>query len=433
MNKSLKACLGFLFLAFSMNAQEFDSVRVMSYNLLYFGENTSFCTNSNNPVAAKDGYLKTIVKHANPDVLVVNELGSNNLFAERILVNSLNTDGVSKYARLAIQNNGFSSLVNGVFYNKNKFGLDSRTSVSQNLNNTDIVRVIDVMTLYYKDPSLAAESDTVFLHVLAAHLKAGSSSSDITSRGLAAEAVMSYLQNNLQPGNFLFCGDLNLKNSSEQAFQELTSNAYGDYRFYDPINQLGSWNNNSSFSQVHTQSTRNTGSNSCFSGGGLDDRFDLIMMSGPVVEDTGAVSYIEDSYQAMGNDGMHFNQDINAGANNSVPAAVLSALYEMSDHLPVLAELKVKLLPADTTAPESISETKLQNSVKLWQQLGEIRIDNQLQAMPYELYSISGALVQTGVLSNGYQRLALPNSIGVFVLKCNSPQGVIAKKIVIAR
>ena len=184
---------------------------------------------------------------------------------------------------------------------------------------------------------------------------------------------------------------------------------------------------------MHTQSTRNTGSNSCFSGGGLDDRFDLIMMSGQVVEDTGAVSYIEDSYKALGNDGMHFNQDINAGTNSSVPSAVLSALYEMSDHLPVLADLKVKLLPADTTTPESISETKLQNSLKLWQQFGEIRVDNHLPAMPYELYNISGALVQTGVLRTGYQRLKSPNAEGVYILKCDSPEGIIAKKIVIAR
>lgn len=431
--KRFKFCLGLLFVASSLNAQEFDSVRVMCYNLLYFGENTSFCTNSNNPVAAKDGYLKTIIKHADPDVFVVNELGANNLFAERILVNSLNTDGVSKYARIPIQNNGFSSLVNGVFYNKNKFGLASRTNVSENLNNTDIVRVIDVMTLYYKDPALSVESDTVFLHVLAAHLKAGSSSSDITSRGLAAEAVMNYLQSNLQPGYFLFCGDLNMKNSSEEAFQELTSNAYGDHRFYDPINQLGSWNNNGSFSQVHTQSTRNTGSNSCFSGGGLDDRFDLIMMSGPVIEDTGAVSYIDGSYTALGNDGMHFNQDINAGSNGSVPAAVLSALYEMSDHLPVLADLKIALLPADTIAPESITETRLQSNLKVWQQQGEIRVDNQLQSMPYKLYNVSGALVRTGTLTEGYQRLVSPNSAGIYIMKCDSQEGVFAKKIVIAR
>ena len=35
----------------------------------------------------------------------------------------------------------------------------------------------------------------------------------------------------------------------------------------------------------------------------------------------------------MGNDGNHFNADINAGSNSTVPSNVLAALYGMSDHI----------------------------------------------------------------------------------------------------
>lgn len=413
-----------------LSAQDFDTVRVMTYNLMYYGQVTSFCTTSNNPVADKDGYLKTVAHHVNPDLLVVNEMGASDVYGERILVNSLNTDGVNKYARINIQNNSFSDLVNGIFYNKNKFAVYTKTKVSKNLNNSDIVRVIDVVTFYYKDPNLAEGSDTVFIHLLAAHLKAGSTTSDESSRGAAAEAVMNFMQNNLQPGYFMICGDMNLKGSSESAYQQFTNSSYGNYRFLDPINQPGNWNNSGTFASIHTQSTHSSG-NSCFSGGGLDDRFDLILMSGQVVQDTGKVSYVEGSYHAVGQDGLHFNQDVNAGTNLSAPTAVLNALYNMSDHLPVAADLKIALLPADTTWPEGIIESAAQNQIKIWAQNGELRLDNKLSKMPYQVLSISGMMIEQGVIESGYQTISIPDQTGIYILRFDSEVGVITKKIAI--
>ena len=37
--------------------------------------------------------------------------------------------------------------------------------------------------------------------------------------------------------------------------------------------------------------------------------------------------------------GLHFNAALNSGANFSVPSNVLTALYELSDHLPVVLEV----------------------------------------------------------------------------------------------
>jgi hypothetical protein len=54
--------------------------------------------------------------------------------------------------------------------------------------------------------------------------------------------------------------------------------------------------------------------------------------------------YLPGSLHPVGNDGLHFNSAINSGTNNSVPATVLTALYELSDHLPVVADFEVDRL-----------------------------------------------------------------------------------------
>lgn len=55
------------------------------------------------------------------------------------------------------------------------------------------------------------------------------------------------------------------------------------------------------------------------------------------------MQYVDSSYRNVGNDGNHYNQNILDGSNTSVPFAVRSALYEMSDHLPVRADIRVRL------------------------------------------------------------------------------------------
>ena len=321
-------------------AQSYDTLRVMSYNLLYYGEVTNFCTSTNNNINDKDGYFKTIASYTKPDILLVNEMGANQIYADRIIANVLNVDGETRYQRANIQNNSFSSLVNGVFYDKKKLALHRLEKVSIAQNNSNLVRVIDVWSFYYKDPNLSEGSDTAFIHLAGMHLKAGSSSSDVVDRGLATEALMNYLETEYEPSYFIAAGDMNMKSSNESAYQNLTNNSFGEYKFYDPLIPNEMWSGASSFSYSHTQSTHTSGS--CASGGGLDDRFDIMLMSGQIMEDTGMVSYVSDSYIAVGNDGDHYNLSLLDGTNNSAPATVLSALYDMSDHLPVIADISVK-------------------------------------------------------------------------------------------
>ncbi|MBM2840067.1 MAG: Endonuclease/exonuclease/phosphatase [Bacteroidetes bacterium] len=139
--------------------------------------------------------------------------------------------------------------------------------------------------------------------------------------------------NALPPGtNFIIVGDYNAYSSSDSGFQELvksTSNNNG--RAFDPLNLLGSWNNNSSISIHHTQSTRvrqfEGGAN-----GGLDDRFDIILTSTSMQD-----NIFTSTYKPYGNDGNHFNDSINRLPNTAVQDSFATALHNCSDHLPVLA------------------------------------------------------------------------------------------------
>ena len=107
-----------LFSFLFIQAQSKDTLRVMSYNLLFYGEVTSFCTSSNNNINDKDGYFGTVATYIKPDLLLVNEMGASQIYADRIIANVLNINGETRYERAAIQNNSFSSLINGVFYDK---------------------------------------------------------------------------------------------------------------------------------------------------------------------------------------------------------------------------------------------------------------------------------------------------------------------------
>jgi hypothetical protein len=165
----------------------------------------------------------------------------------------------------------------------------------------------------------------------------------VNQRTDATAALMQYVQTYLANENVIFCGDLNIYKSQEAAYQNLTQYNNVAARFYDPINTPGNWSNNGSFASIHTQSTRNNATNGgCFSGGGLDDRLDHILISDEVRDNDLDMRYLPNTYFALGNDGLHFNKDIKDGTNNSVPANVLDALYDLSDHLPVIAEFELK-------------------------------------------------------------------------------------------
>jgi len=317
-----------------------DTLTVMHYNVLNYGNYTSYCTSANNNHEQKDLYLKTIVDYVNPHIFTVNEMGQYEFYHNRILSEVLNKDGGNYFRKAAITNIAGSNIINSLFYDSRKLVLHSQ-AVAQSY-----IRDINVYTLYYKHESLA-DGDTTFIHCVVAHLKASSGSSNEQARATMTSNTMNWLKNNMSPGNFLIMGDFNLYKSAEDAYQYLVNPlpANQAFRFYDPINKPGNWSNNSSFSDIHTQSVSSTG-NGCQASGGMDDRFDFILASQKIMQGTNNVSYISESYKALGQDGNHFNTSITAPpANTIVPADLLNALGNNSDHLPVVLKLKISTGP----------------------------------------------------------------------------------------
>jgi endonuclease/exonuclease/phosphatase family metal-dependent hydrolase len=147
----------------------------------------------------------------------------------------------------------------------------------------------------------------------------------------------------------IFAGDYNMRSSSETAFQTLISPGPGQAN--DPINRLGTWNNNSTFADVHTQSPCTSG---CGASGGMDDRFDFQLVTGEFLDGEG-LSYIPNSYHAFGNNGSTFNVNINErnasnqlintypfnGVTTYTNAQILDALRNATDHLPVVADYQL--------------------------------------------------------------------------------------------
>ena len=324
----MRCRFGILFavvILFSLYGYSQGRIKVMSYNLLNFNNYPTYCTTENNPHEAKAGYLATIVANQQPDILCCCEVGGRNpnlaYSISYILGNSLNVNGVTRWK--AANASGNTYLNNALFYDQTKFLLVAQTKVD-----TDI-REINIYKLKHK-----ASNDT--LKVAIAHLKAGTEYA--ADRGTEIQQFMNYITAQGNNDNFIICGDFNVYRASEQAFQNLVNPSYLPIAFYDPVNQMGEWANNWNFSEYHTQSTH-SGSGDCFSGGGMDDRFDFILMSGSIINGTKGITYCDGSYWAVGQDGNRFNGAINSPANNTLPSNVIDALYNMSDHLPVVAEL----------------------------------------------------------------------------------------------
>ena len=313
-----------------------DTIRQMQYNLLYYtagNESPDDCTDANNNLDQKDAAFKIIVKEVMPDILCVNEIGKTDVYANRILNNVLNTDGIHYYGTLpAYSISGNRSIGNRLFYDTRKFVLKESAYVTTYYGGT----VINLYKMYYKSQSLA-QGDTAFITFIIWHLAAGSSDYNETTRAQQSRTLTNYMESapSVLANNFVLSGDFNVYTSSEEAYDNLVNNPNYLVRFHDPIGRNGDWNNNSQFADIFTQSTH-TGAADCASNGGMDDRFDFILVSNKVKNGTDKVKCLPETYHAFGQDGRRFNGSIVSPANTAVSERVAQALYTMSDHLPVV-------------------------------------------------------------------------------------------------
>lgn len=368
-----------------LSTSQADTIKMMQYNLMYYTTAVpTGCNVSGSYLNDKDINLKKIIKYVQPDIFCVNEIGSQSVYVDRIKNNVMNTDGVTYYQNCPLTNFSGGSIANMVYYDSRKLGFHSFFYI------TTSVRDINAYKMYYKTPQLLT-GDTIFITFIVTHLKAGSYDSDKATRAVQTQALMSKLEQIGVADNYIFSGDFNLYTSSEIAYQNLINYSNTMYRFYDPINQPGNWNNSSQFAEIHTQSTHTSSDNGCFSTGGMDDRFDFILVSPYLYFGTKKVKSINNSYKALGQDGNRFNGNIQNPANTLVPDSIINALYNLSDHLPVLMDLSID----NTVSIQNYEDPFLVQAYNPVDDL--LTIEFQLNEPDYytiDIYSMDGKLVK---------------------------------------
>lgn len=284
----------------------------MSYNLLNYSGSV-----------LKDNSFRKVINFEKPDILVVEEIISQNA-VYNMVSNVMNYYSAGLYSAGTFINGPDTD--NAVFFKSSKFIFLYNQAISTSL------RTINLFVLKH-----ISSGDTIRL--FAVHLKAGSTNSDTAQRHSEVKILRS-VTNAYSPGTeFAVLGDFNIYRSTEPAYQKLIQiQAGNEGHFTDPLTMNGLWNQ-STFAQYHTQSTRTRNLNDSGATGGLDDRFDMMLNSKGLTED-GKIKFIPGSLKAVGNDGYHYNDSINKRPNTSVPDSIADALYFGSDHLPVISLYK---------------------------------------------------------------------------------------------
>ncbi len=406
-------------------AQLTDTIRMMQYNLMYYTNNSgvSDCNSITNNLDSKDMHIKTVFQYVQPTVMCVCEMGSQNQYADRLLNNAINTDGIDYYRRGPLTNQSGGYIANMIYYDSRKLTLYKSTTI------TTSYRDINGYTFYYNADNISS-GDTLFMTFWIAHLKAGSGYSNENYRLTQVQKLMNRISNSGMPGNYFFSGDFNIYSSEEPAYQELTEYSNSLYRFYDPMNSPGNWHNNSQFAELHTQSTR-TQSTDCFATGGLDDRFDIILVSPYIYYGSDRIHLIEGSYHVVGQDGMRFNGSVLSPVNNSVPNNVANALYQQSDHLPVVMDMAID---AHVGVTEHTPDYYV-NVLNPVQETLHVEMQSNLdEKYTVSLFAVDGRLLARyhENLPEGFHRLSYPFPYGkgaYLIVFQNSKRQKIAKKV----
>lgn len=323
----MRTTLIFLLSLANLTIQAQQQATVMSYNVLNFPTGN---------IAGREDTLRQLINYIEPDIFLIQELKNDS--GLQLILNESFSDLSANYAAttfLPQQSNPASGwkLQQAMVYNSDMFGLSDEGYVMTE------VRDLNKYKLYYKDSTLAQGADTVFLYVFVMHLKSSQGTSNVEARLGMAQALTLHQQYMPAGANTIVAGDFNIYTSDEPAYQELLDPT-NPIILEDPIDSPGDWNS-SSFEpkNILTQSTRSSQIFGDGAGGGLDDRFDFILLSEFMLEPWNTITYEPNSYHAMGNTGTCYNQSITDCSGGIWSDEILQSLYFMSDHLPVVLEL----------------------------------------------------------------------------------------------
>ena len=334
----------------NINSTSPRDIKVMSYNVLKYGDGCQA------PDATMHGYLKIIIKNANPDILGLVKVNAFKLntadqnatgpvgFADTILSEALNGAYPGRYAFCPPTNTAAGDNMNLLFYDKDKFGFSSE------INLCSFETDFDLYKLYYKKTLRAA--DTSFLYIVLNHTKSGKESDK-------RDQQMATIEENLKKHfkrlpDIIDMGDFNLRNTEEPGYKTLTAGDNADFRFLDPpfnpdnvLKYPADWTENpDAFAKYLTTSTRkkDDNPNTCGTGGGAKLWFDHILISPSIANGTGRFKYASNSYHTFGNDGLRNGVSVTSEnhPNSAVLTEVSEALFQFSNKYPVMLELSVK-------------------------------------------------------------------------------------------
>ncbi|WNJ17978.1 hypothetical protein [Pontibacter sp. G13] len=397
-----------------------DTFRVMHHNILFFG---SSCAGLD--LDDRLGWLKTVLTEAQPDIYTVNEISPSASVTQAILDSCFTYTNAMEAGEITNINN--SNIVNQIFYRSDKFGYKGVEAIDGD------PRDLNVYTLYAKDGLEAG--DTTFLHLVVMHLKASSGGSNESRRRNDAIKIMNWVEQNAVGENVLLCGDMNIYSHNEDAFEEFVENDNAAISFIDPLGleDIG-WDDMASNGYIYTQSTRSNPID-CGSTGGLDDRFDLILMSPSIDNGNLGLKYVPGTYWAFGNDGNTYNTTLSCTNNTSVGPGVCDALVKVSDHLPVVMDIE------RTAIISSNDQPKLPWSVHvLGNPVGEqlaIRIrDEQWTSPSFELTlrTLQGQAIHHANISAGNASIDVtPFAAGMYLLEVQDRMGRVAREWVVKK
>ena len=322
------------------SASASDGLRVASWNITnYDGGNI---TNLQNVV-----YGEFNANQFAPDIILLQEIETSGALAQ--LVSGLNAASGSPGDWTSGQffSGGGGGINTALVYRSSVVDLVGSTLVAPNggtgANPRNIVRY-DVRLEDY-----LAEETVMALYPV--HMKAGSSSSDQARRLVEAQIIRSDAETLPAGRHIIVGGDFNIQSAFQGAYQELTSfQANNNGRVLDPINAPGSWNNNFTYRNIHTQDP--------VGGGGMDDRLDQLLLSSGLGDGIG-LEYIgqfqtawdlntpndpNHSYRCWGNDGTSYNQRLTTTGNTMVGPSIANSIISLAGntgHCPVYLDMVV--------------------------------------------------------------------------------------------
>ncbi len=389
----LKKLFIFGFLLLNVTAFGQTNVKTMFYNILMFPEEqTAF---------DRPTILKNILDEYQPDIFMICELQSEE-GADQILNLSLNADQ-DLYAAAPYLDNQSSGadLQNLVYYRKDKFTLEA----------TDVIEteVRDINRYVLKLSTENGDLDPVIFDVYVTHLKSSQGGANEALRFDMVTEFTNYLETIDPNSNVLFAGDLNIYTSTEPAYIELLDETNAVV-MVDPIDTPGAWNNNEDFAAVHTQSTRtSSGPFGTGAGGGMDDRFDFILMS-QNMQTSPKLRYIPNTYKAYGNNGNCYNGSVNdATCAGEFGSDLRQNLWLMSDHLPVVMDFETDqelVILSGTDFDAEKENIKLKNNV-VSQTLELILPYVNQNAMEIAIYNSLGQKVMNSMHNSSDKNLVL--------------------------